>query len=96
MIPILTIIICLGSIIGIVIYISKTEIKPLDKIIMKTNWDKDRYEFKFKEGNWRWTRIASNNRIVGASSEGYRSKYKMLDNAKRLGFNKEIHKYEFV
>ena len=35
MIPILTVIICLGSIIGIVIYISKTEIKSLDNKIMK-------------------------------------------------------------
>jgi uncharacterized protein YegP (UPF0339 family) len=31
-------------------------------------------------GEWRWTLRASNGRIIGASSEGYRQRGKMLDN----------------
>ncbi len=33
--------------------------------------------------DWRWTRHASNGRIVGASTEGYRSRAKCIANARR-------------
>jgi uncharacterized protein len=37
--------------------------------------DKDRFElYQDKKGEWRWRRFATNGQIVGASSEGYRSK----------------------
>ncbi len=32
---------------------------------------------------WRWKRVAKNGRIVGASSEGYRSFARCLGNARR-------------
>lgn len=34
---------------------------------------------------WRWRRTAPNGRIVGASSEGYASKFNCLENARRNG-----------
>jgi len=37
--------------------------------------DKDKFEvYQDKRGEWRWRRKASNGQIVGASSEGYKSK----------------------
>ncbi len=33
--------------------------------------------------DWRWKRVAKNGRIVGASSEGYRSKSMCRKNAER-------------
>lgn len=36
---------------------------------------RDKWEFYLdKSGNWRWRRVATNGRIVGASSEGYQSR----------------------
>ncbi len=35
---------------------------------------------------WRWTRKASNGRIVGASCEGYRKKSTCIKNAVRNGY----------
>ena len=47
----------------------------------------DKWEFyKDNEGKWRWRRIASNGRIVGASSEGYVNKLDCIANAKRHGY----------
>jgi len=37
-------------------------------------------------GDWRWRRIASNGRIVGASTEGYRNKADCIANARRNGY----------
>lgn len=37
--------------------------------------EKDKFElYQDKSAEWRWRRIASNGNIVGASSEGYKSK----------------------
>ena len=48
---------------------------------------KDKWEFYTdKKGEFRWKRIASNGRTVGASSEGYINKSDCLDNAKRNGY----------
>lgn len=48
----------------------------------------DKWEFyKDSQGQWRWRRIASNGRIVGASSQGYVNKKDCTDNAIRNGYN---------
>jgi len=41
-----------------------------------------------KSGNWRWRRVATNGRIVGASSEGYMSRNDCEDNARRHGYKR--------
>jgi uncharacterized protein YegP (UPF0339 family) len=47
----------------------------------------DRWEFyRDSKGEWRWRRIAPNNRIVGSSSEGYKNKSDCIDNARRNGY----------
>ena len=51
---------------------------------------KDKWEFyKDHQGEWRWRRTASNGRIVGASTEGYKNKQDCIDNAKRNGYSGE-------
>ena len=35
-------------------------------------------------GDWLWTRWSANGRIVGASIEGYRSRKRCVENAKRV------------
>jgi uncharacterized protein YegP (UPF0339 family) len=45
--------------------------------------------WKFYQDNqkhWRWQRIASNGRIVGASTEGYVNKSDCIANAQRNGY----------
>lgn len=37
-------------------------------------------------GEWRWRRTASNGRIVGASSEGYKNRADCIANARRNGY----------
>ena len=44
---------------------------------------KDRIIVYRSKREWRWKRVSRNGRIVGASSEGYRSKKKCIDNAWR-------------
>ena len=41
----------------------------------------------YKDGKdeWRWRRTASNGKIVGASTEGYKNKSDCIDNARRNG-----------
>lgn len=47
----------------------------------------DKWEFyQDTEREWRWRRIASNGRIVGSSSQGYKNKQDCIDNAKRNGY----------
>ncbi|MEN3323697.1 DUF1508 domain-containing protein [Mariniflexile soesokkakense] len=48
----------------------------------------DKWEF-YLDGSkeWRWRRIASNGRIVGASSQGYFNKSDCIANAMRNGYN---------
>jgi len=47
----------------------------------------DKWEFyQDSRKEWRWRRIASNGRIVGASSEGYSSRQACIDNATRNGY----------
>ena len=36
---------------------------------------------------WRWTRTCSNGKIVGASSQGYKRKGDMMENAERMGYS---------
>ncbi|MBN9453436.1 MAG: DUF1508 domain-containing protein [Bosea sp.] len=45
----------------------------------------DRWEIYPSGNEWRWRRIASNGRIVGASTEGYASKANCIANAQRNG-----------
>lgn len=46
----------------------------------------DRWEI-YNSGGWRWRRVATNGRIVGASSESYSSRSACEDNARRNGMN---------
>ncbi|MDR2439949.1 MAG: DUF1508 domain-containing protein [Planctomycetaceae bacterium] len=47
----------------------------------------DKWEFyQDKAGEWRWRRIASNGKIVGASTEGYKNKSDCEKNARRNGW----------
>ena len=47
----------------------------------------DRWEFyKDARDKWRWRRIASNGKIVAASTEGYAKRASCMENAKRCGF----------
>lgn len=39
--------------------------------------------YKDSVGEWRWKRIATNGKEVGASTEGYKNKQDCLDNANR-------------
>ncbi len=41
--------------------------------------------YKDRAGEWRWTRTASNGKIVGSSSEGYKNKADCIANAQRNG-----------
>ena len=49
---------------------------------MKDKWD----IFKDKKNEWRWKRTASNGRIVGAATEGYKNRIDCVANARRNGF----------
>ncbi len=47
----------------------------------------DKWEFyKDPSEEWRWRRTASNGRIVGASTQGYKHKQDCVDNAIRNGY----------
>lgn len=47
----------------------------------------DKWEFYTDgAGEWRWRRIASNGRIVGASSQGYKNRSDCVENARRNGY----------
>ncbi len=49
---------------------------------------KDKWTFyKDNKNEWRWKRVASNGRIVGAASEGYKNRLDCVENAKRNGFD---------
>ncbi|MBW1649754.1 MAG: DUF1508 domain-containing protein [Deltaproteobacteria bacterium] len=49
---------------------------------------KDKVEFyEDKKEEWRWRRTASNGKIVGASTEGYKNKSDCEANARRNGWN---------
>jgi len=50
--------------------------------------ENDKWEFyKDKRGEDRWRRVASNGKIVGASTEGYSRKSYAERNAERHGYN---------
>jgi uncharacterized protein YegP (UPF0339 family) len=52
---------------------------------------RDRWEFyKDAKSEWRWRRVAGNNRIVGASSEGYKNRGDCVANAGRNGYEQEV------
>ncbi|HAG1192602.1 TPA: DUF1508 domain-containing protein [Salmonella enterica] len=47
----------------------------------------DKWEiYQDNKKEWRWRRTASNGRIVGASTEGYSSRYNCVENARRNGY----------
>ena len=47
----------------------------------------DKWEFyKDSTAKWRWRRIASNGKVVGASTEGYVNKSDCESNARRNGW----------
>lgn len=47
----------------------------------------DRWHFyQESNGDWRWSRVALNGRIVGASTEGYRNRQDCVANARRHGY----------
>ncbi len=47
----------------------------------------DKWEFYTdSSGEWRWRRIASNGKIVGASSQGYKNRGDCVENARRNGY----------
>lgn len=47
----------------------------------------DKWDFyKDSKGEWRWTRTASNGRIVGSSAEGYKNRIDCVSNAIRNGY----------
>lgn len=49
--------------------------------------NQDKWEFyQDKADEWRWRRTASNGKVVGASSEGYKNKQDCIENAKRHGY----------
>ena len=54
----------------------------------KTMENKDKWTFyRDHSGEWRWKRQAEgNNEIIGASSEGFTSKFNCSYNAKRNGY----------
>lgn len=43
--------------------------------------------YKDSEDKWRWRKIASNGRIVLASSQGYVNKQDCIDNARSAGYS---------
>lgn len=48
----------------------------------------DKWEiYQDNKKEWRWRRIASNGREVGASTEGYKNRSNCVDNAKRHGYS---------
>lgn len=47
----------------------------------------DKWEiYKDAKGEWRWRRTASNGRVVGAATEGYKNRLDCVANAKRHGY----------
>ncbi|MBO1318338.1 YegP family protein [Acanthopleuribacter pedis] len=51
----------------------------------------DKWEFyQDRKGEWRWRRTAPNGNIVGASSEGYKSKSSCVSNARRHGYQESL------
>ena len=47
----------------------------------------DRWEFyRDTRKEWRWRRVASNGRIVDASTEGYSNRSDCIANAERCGY----------
>lgn len=47
----------------------------------------DKWEFYLDASSkWRWRRIASNGKIVGAASEGFSSRQACVENARRNGY----------
>jgi uncharacterized protein YegP (UPF0339 family) len=48
---------------------------------------KDRWEFyRDARKKWRWRRVATNGRIIAASTEGYVKRSGCVTNAKKSGF----------
>lgn len=47
----------------------------------------DKWEiYQDASGEWRWRRTASNGRIVGSSSQGYKNRADCIENARRHGY----------
>lgn len=64
--------------------------KDADDTPPKGSWANDEWEFyRDRAGDWRWRRTATNRKIVGASSEGYRNRSDCEANARRHGWQDE-------
>lgn len=48
----------------------------------------DKWEiYEDKKGEWRWRRTASNGKIVGSATEGYKNRIDAVRNAEHYGYN---------
>ncbi|KAA0689599.1 DUF1508 domain-containing protein [Neorhizobium sp. P12A] len=45
----------------------------------------DKWEIYLERDGWRWSRKASNGRLVGASPQAYADRYSCIENARRNG-----------
>ncbi len=43
--------------------------------------------YQDKRGQWRWRVFASNGKLVGSSSQGYKDRGACVDNAKSFGYS---------
>lgn len=59
------------------------------------DYPKDVFKFyKDQKNEWRWKRVADNNRTVGASTEGYKNYADCYENAERNGLIAGLHTIE--
>lgn len=57
--------------------------------------NKDKWEiYQDSKQEWRWRRTASNGKIVGAASEGYKKEADAISNAKRHGYKDDTTEYK--
>ena len=61
---------------------------PSTFVVLKTAKSlDDKWEFYLDgEKKWRWRRIASNGKIIGASTQGYANKSDCVENARKNGY----------
>jgi uncharacterized protein YegP (UPF0339 family) len=55
------------------------------------NTDTFIFHKKNAQDEYRWTRKSRNGRVVGASTEGYTKRQMCIDNAKRNGYDPQVH-----
>jgi uncharacterized protein YegP (UPF0339 family) len=52
--------------------------------------------YKDRRGEWRWRKRAGNNKIVGASSEGFKNRVDCIRNARMSGYEPDIEEEAVV